>query len=221
MPDVFDDERPWWLPLAERFATPELLGAALVVLLIAALAVVVLAVVAFLALRRRPNFRRAALRWRSEYVASGPVAAVLDLRLAVQDELVDARRSVAAARKAGDLVGDLPDVLERLQRSAERLDVYLEQLERDLEGGGNPRRIVDAREQADQVIRAARDVRRAALTALDATTMEEVRVLTRDVRREVEWVQDGVDALAELGGQPDRGRGRRDRERPSGLRRAG
>lgn len=189
------------LEWGSQFLTPGLVGSVLLGLLALLAVVAVIALLLFLRFRRHRGLRRTVLRLRADYAESGPRAEVIDLRLHLQEELGDTRRSVRELGGAGALAGDLPDLFERLERSAERLDRYLQVLERTIEAGGGYGSLVAARERVTDVIDALRDLQRAALAALDVTTTSELQGLMQDVEREVDWVQSGVEALHELDGR--------------------
>ncbi len=212
MGDPLDEDAVlWWLlQWLSQVLTPELIiGIALALLLVVAVAVVVIAV-AFLRFRRHARVRRAILRLRAEHVSSGLEAEVVDLRLHLQDEMARAQRAVASIDAAGALAGDLPDLLQRLEQAAERLDRYLRVLERSEEDRAAYRSVEAARRRVADVVAAARDIRRAAVAALDATAAGEIQTLTSTIEREVAWVQSGVQAMGDLLGpetpNPRRGR---------------
>ena len=194
-----EDVVVWWLlQWLIQILTPELvIGIVLALLLVVAAGAVLIGVI-FLRYRRHPRVRRAILRLRAEHLSSGLQADVVDLRLHLRDELADARRAVASIGAAGELAGDLPDLLERLEQTADRLDQYLRVLERSAEDDAAYRFVAAARRRVADVVVAARDIRRAAIATLDVTTTGEIQTLTRDVEREVAWVQSGVEAMGDL-----------------------
>ena len=215
-----EDAILWWLLewLSRNLTPGDVLGVILA-LLLAVATVALVAALALVAFRRHPKVRRAVLRLRAEHLASGLEADVIDLRLDLHDELARARRAVASLDTAGALAGDLPDLLQRLEQAADRLDRYLRVLERSPEDGAAYRAVVAARRRVADVVVAARDIRRAALAALDVTSTGEISDLTRDVEREVAWVQTAVEAMDGLleseraGAQEGRGRRRHARSR--------
>ena len=194
-----EDVVVWWLlQWLSQILTPELIIGVVLALLLVVAVVAVLIAVTFLRYRRHPNVRRAILRLRAEHFSSGLQAEVIDLRLDLHDELADARRAVASVGAAGELAGDLPDLLERLEQTADRLDGHLRLLERSAEDRAAYRSVAAARRRVAEVVAAARDIRRAAVAALDVTATGEIQTLTRAVEREVAWVQSGVEAMGEL-----------------------
>ena len=194
-----EDVVVWWLlQWLSQVLTPELvIGIVLAVLLVGAVVMVAGSAV-FVRYRHHPRVRRAILRLRAEHVSSGPQAEVIDLRLHLRDELEAARRAVASAEAAGELAGDLPALFQRLELAADRLDHSLRVLERSVEDDAAYRPVGSARRRVADVVTAARDIRRAAITALDVTATGEIQTLTRDIEREVAWVQSGVEAMGDL-----------------------
>ena len=148
----------------------------------------------FLLFRGHPKVRRAVLRLRGEDAEPGLSADVLDLRLHIQEQLASTRRAVAAAAGNSPLHTDPSELLERLQAAAAGLDSYL----RMLEARARPQEVWSAFERTGPLVAAARDLRWAATAAPGATSRGEVDALMRDVERNVQWVQDGVDDLQEL-----------------------
>jgi hypothetical protein len=202
---VDEDVVVWWL-LEWLFqnVTPALVVQLLAVVIIAVAVGTALIAVGLLRYRRHPRVRRLMLRLRAEHASSGFEAEVIDLRLHLQEEMADARRAVEAARAAGELVGDLPDLLTRLEMAADRVDKYLRLLQRSADDRLAHRSLRPARRQVGDVVAAARDLRRAAIAALDVRTAGELQVLTRAVEQEVSWVQSGVEAIDELLEPPTR-----------------
>jgi hypothetical protein len=159
-------------------------------------ALFVLACAALLLLRRHTGLRRAVLRLRAEYAAPGPHAEVLDMRVDIQDEMRAARRAVESARHASGLASDLPDLLERLEAAAVRVDAELRILEED--EWPPPSALRSARARVGQLVSSARRVRSAASAALASASKRELDQVHEDVDRNVRWVRDAIDALDEL-----------------------
>jgi hypothetical protein len=172
----------------------------------------------FLRFRRHPNVRQALLRLRAEHLADGPEAEVIDLRLHLREQMEAARRAVASIGSAGELAGELPAVFQQLERAADRLDHYLQVLERSVADGGSYRSLGQARRRVAEVVTAARDVRRAALATLDVTATGEIQAIRRAVEEEVTWVQSAVEAMDDLSG-PERTPGRSGPSSSGGYRR--
>ena len=194
-----EDVVVWWLlQWLSQILTPELVIGMVLALLLVVCAGAVLIAVIFLRYRRHPRVRRAILRLRADHLSSGLQAEVIDLRLHMRHEMAEARRAVASIGAAGELAGDLPDLLERLEQTTDRLDEYLRLLERSTEDDAAYRSVAAARRRVTEVVAAAWDIRRAAIAALDVTTTGEIETLTRAVEREVAWVQSGVEAMGEL-----------------------
>lgn len=199
-----EDEVVWWLlDWLSRILTPELVVSVVPTVLVVGAALVVVLGTAFLFYRRHPRVRRMILRLRAEHASSYAQSDVIDLRLHLWDELVAARRAVASIEGVGELAGDLPSLLGRLEQAAERLDRSLRVLERSVEDDPSYRSMESARRRVADVVVAARNIRRAALATLDVTTTGEIQVLTRAVEEEVAWVQSGVEAMGDLLG-PER-----------------
>lgn len=201
-----EDEVVWRLLdwLLRNLTPADVVGIVMAVLAVAAVAVAVAGLV-FLLFRRHPRIRRAILRARAEHASSGAEAEIIDMRLHLREELVSARRAVESLDDAGALAGDLPMLLQRLERSAESLDRYLDALESSVDEWTTPRELETVRRQVREAVGAARDVRGAAFAVLDVTRAGEIQALTRDVEREVAWVQAGVEAMDDLI-EPDRRR---------------
>jgi hypothetical protein len=218
---VDEDAVVWWLLqwLAQHL-TPELVVGIVVVVVLVVAVGAVLAAGILLRFRRHPKLQRAMLRLRAEHLSSGLEAEVIDVRLHLREEMADARRAVGSSRSAGALAGDLPDLLDRLEQAAERLDGHLRLLERSEESRASYRAVRAAERQVADVVTAARDIRQAAIAALGATSAGEVQGLMRAVEREVAWVQDAVGAMDELVG-PSPTRASRDPSRAGGRDRPG
>ena len=218
-----EDAVAWWLLqwLAQNL-TPELVVGIVAVVVLAVAVGAVLAAVTFLRFRRHPKLQRAILRLRAEHMSSGLEAEIIDMRLHLREAMADARHAVESSREAGALAGDLPDILDRLEQAAARLDGHLRLLERSEEGRAAYRSVSAAERQVADVVTAARDIRQAAIAALNVASAGEVQGLTRAVEREVAWVQSAVGAMDELLGPaprrilrgPSRASGRDRVERP-------
>ena len=202
-----DEDAIVWLLLQwlVQNVTPQfVVGIALVVVVGA-----VVAAVALLSFRRHPTLQRAILHVRAEHASSDLEAHVIDLRLNLREEVADARRAVESSHAAGALAGDLPHLLDRLEQAARRLDGHLRLLERSEESRAAYRAVRAAERQVADTVTAARDLRHAAIAALDVTSASEVQGLLREVEREVTWVQDAVGAMDDLTGTTPRRASRR------------
>lgn len=212
-----EDEVAWRLLewLLQNLSPETVIGIVLVILVVGAVGAAGAGLL-FVLFRRHPRMRRALMRLRAEHASSGAEAEIIDLRLGLHQELESARRAVASVDEAGALAGDLPALLQRLEQAADRLDRHLGALQRSVDESTTPRALTPVRRRVGDVIGVARDVRRAAFAALDVTSAGEIQALTRDVEREVTWVQDGVEAMSDLL-EPDRGPDRTERRRLDGA----
>lgn len=212
-----EDEVAWRLLewLLQNLTPETIVGIVLAVLVVGAIGVAGAGLL-FVLFRRHPRMRRTLMRLRAERATSGAEAEIIDLRLDLHAALESARRAVASVDEAGALAGDLPSLLQRLEQAADRLDRQLGALEQSVDEFTTPRAVAPARRRVGEVIGVARDVRRAAFAALDVTSAGEIQALTRDVEREVVWVQAGVEAMSDLL-EPDRGPDRTERRRLAGA----
>lgn len=200
-----EDEVVWRLLewLLQNLTPESVVGIVLAILVVGAIGVVGGGLF-FVAFRRHPRVRRTLMRLRAERASSGAEAEIIELRLDLHAAIESARRAVASVDEAGALAGDLPALLQRLEQTADRLDRQLGTLEQAVDEFTTPRALAPVRQRVGDVIGVARDVRRAALATVDVTSAGEIQALTRDVEREVTWVQDGVEAMNDLL-DPDRG----------------
>lgn len=204
-----EDEVAWRLLewLLQNLTPETIVGIVLAILVVGAVGAAG-AGLFFVLFRRHPRVRRTLLRLRAERASSGAEEEIIQMRLDLHAAIESARRAVASIDEAGALAGDLPTLLQRLEQTADRLDRQLGALEHSVDEFTTPRAITPVRRRVGDVIGVARDVRRAAFAALDVTSAGEIQALTRDVEREVTWVQDGVQAMNDLL-EPDRSERRR------------
>lgn len=204
-----EDEGGWRLLawLLQNLTPEAIVAIVLVVVVVAAVAAIAVGLVA-LRYRRHPRLRRAISELRAEHAASGAEADLIALRLELREALDAARRAVASLDKDAALGGDLPALLDRLDQTTQRLDRHLGVLEGSVDEWTTPRELAPVRRRVREAVGAARDIQRAALAALAASSAGEVRALTQEIEREVTWVHDGVEAMGELLG-PERRRRRR------------
>ena len=204
-----EDEVAWRLLewLLQNLTPETIVGIVLAIVVVGAVGAVG-AGIFFVLFRRHPRVRRTLLRLRAERASSGAEEEIIQMRLDLHAAIESARRAVASIDEAGALAGDLPTLLQRIEQTADRLDHQLGALERSVDELTTPRALAPVRRRVGDVIGVARDVRRAAFAALDVTSAGEIQALTRDVEREVTWVQDGVQAMNDLL-EPDRSERRR------------
>jgi hypothetical protein len=148
--------------------------------------------------RRSPRVRR---RVRSVQALTTPPGArrqVACLRRDLHVAAVATGEAVAVVRKAGGMVGDLPQLARRLGRMAATLDAELRLLAHEPDPVELARVLPAARARVADVSRVALTIRRAASAGLGAETAAELAPLEAEVEREVLALDAGVDRLLAL-----------------------
>ena len=148
--------------------------------------------------RRSPRVRR---RVRSVQALTTPPGArrqVACLRRDLHVAAVATGEAVAVVRKAGGMVGDLPQLARRLGRMAATLDAELRLLAHEPDPVELARVLPAARARVADVSRVALTIRRAASAGLGAETAAELAPLEAEVEREVLALDAGVDRLLTL-----------------------
>lgn len=185
-----------------RFLTPQILGFLLIggAVLIALLAVAALLVVR--SARRRKwldsaAIKRGILSVKAQALPPGAAREIAGLRLELRTALDQTRRSLEKARGGDRPVGELPAILQRVERLADNLDTELALIE------GQPDRsqasVRDARRPVDDILQMLAKIRRAAAGALDGSPDGELVVLRADLDQELAALDEGVDVLRRLG----------------------
>jgi hypothetical protein len=142
---------------------------------------------------------RASLRWPPRlrtvqfYAAPpGPRREVAFLRRELAAAVTSTPRAVATVRASAGVVGELPQLVRRLERVATTLDAELRLLANEPDPAEVVRILPAARARVGDVTRVARTIRRAATAGLGAQSAAEVGALSADVEREVTALAAGV-----------------------------
>jgi hypothetical protein len=149
-------------------------------------------------LRRSPGLRRRARSVQALTTPPGARRQVACLRRDLQVAATATGEAVAVVRKAGGVVGDLPQLARRLGRMAATLDAELRLLAREPDQAELARVLPAARARVTDVTRVALTIRRAASAGLGAGTAAELAPLEAEVAREVLALDAGVDRLLAL-----------------------
>jgi hypothetical protein len=149
-------------------------------------------------LRRSRRLRRRVRTVQALAAPPGPRRQVARLRRELCAAAHATGEAVAVVRSAGGTVGDLPQLVRRLDRVAGTLDAELRLLAGEPDQAELARLLPAASARVADVTRVARGIRRAASAGLGAATAVELRPLQVEVEREVAALDAGVDRLLAL-----------------------
>lgn len=145
---------------------------------------------------------RARLRWPRRmravqfYAAPpGPRREVAFLRHQLTAAVTSTPRAVAMVEASAGVVGELPQLVRRLERLVTTLDAELRLLANEPDPAEVVRFLPAARARVSDVTRVARTIRRAASAGLGAQSTADVGALSADVEREVTALAAGVQRL--------------------------
>ncbi|MGI8434790.1 MAG: hypothetical protein ACR2LE_08660 [Nocardioidaceae bacterium] len=150
-------------------------------------------------LRRSAVFGRSLLQLRAQGLPEGPVRELASLRLSLQRATDYTVESVALAEQAGQPIGDLAGLTQRLTRLSSAVDNHLRWLEREPDSARLQTLLPMARQRTNEVTTAASRIRNTLGQFVQADSGTEIDALTADVATEVEALQAGVESLRESG----------------------
>ena len=185
----------WWLSLLSPDLVIALVGALLVIVLLAAIVGLVL----YRRARRDGRWSPLVLALRLEATPPGPRREVLKLRLRLQRALFRARRAVATSAREGRPVGDLAGLLERAERAAAIIDQDLRILGPDDDRLTLRERLGVARSRVDEFEQVTSRLAETASLALGGEVDSSLAELRSDADRELVALRAGVDSLDRIG----------------------
>lgn len=185
----------WWLALLTPDLVIAVLGALLVVLVIAAIVGLLL----YRRARRDGRWSPLVLALRLETTPPGPRREILKLRLRLQRALYRARRAVATSAREGRPVGDLAGLLERAERAAAIIDQDLRILGPDDDRVTLRDRLGVARSRVEEFEQVTSRLAETASLALGGEVDGSLAELRSDADRELVALRAGVDSLDRIG----------------------
>lgn len=185
----------WWLSLLSPELVLAVLGALLVVLVIAAIVGLLL----YRRARRDGRWSPLVLALKLETTPPGPRREILKLRLRLQRALYRARRAVATSAREGRPVGDLAGLLERAERAAAIIDQDLRILGPDDGRLTLRERLGVARSRVDEFEQVTSRLAETASLALGGEVDGSLAELRSDADRELVALRAGVDSLDRIG----------------------
>lgn len=176
---------------------------AMVFLLVVSIVAVVLAPILFalLAYRRTHQARlwdRTVLTLRANSGTSPSQRELAHLRLQLVKAVRSAKGAVAALSAAGGPRGELPALVQRLERTSALLEAQLTMMQSEIDEAALAEFLPPARARVGELLGVVRHVRQAALLVMGGEMEDDLHRLTADVDREVEALRSGVDALRAL-----------------------
>lgn len=185
----------WWLTLLTPDLVIAVLGALLVVLVIAAIVGLLL----YRRARRDGRWSPLVLALKLETTPPGPRREILKLRLRLQRALYRARRAVATSAREGRPVGDLAGLLERAERAAAIIDQDLQILGPDDDRVTVRDRLGVARSRVDEFEQVTSRLAETASLVLGGEVDGSLAELRSDADRELVALRAGVDSLDRIG----------------------
>ena len=190
----------WWLTLLSPGLVLAILGALLIIVLVA----IVLGLLVYRRARRDGRWGPLVLALQLESAPPGPRREVLKLRMQLQRALARARRAVAASVSEGSR-SEIDDLCERALRTGAIIDRQLRILQTETDVSAVRDGLRDARLRVDELDAVANRISEAARTTLASSMDGSLDELRGDADRELEALRAGVDALDRLdsGAGPD------------------
>jgi len=185
----------WWLTLLTPDLVIAVLGALLVIFVIAAIVGLLL----YRRARRDGRWSPLVLGLKLETTPPGPRREILRLRLRLQLALYRARRAVATSAREGRPVGDLAGLLERAERAAAIIDQDLRILGPDDDRVTLRDRLGVARSRVDEFEQVTSRLAETASLALGGEVDSSLAELRSDADRELVALRAGVDSLDRIG----------------------
>lgn len=193
--EIEGPEGLWWLTLLTPDLVFAILGALLVIILIAAIVGLVL----YRRARRDGRWSPLMLAVRLETTPPGPRREILKLRLRLQRALYRARRAVARSAKEGRPVGDLAGLLERAERAAAVIDEDLQILGPDDDRRTIRERLGVARSRIEEFEQVTSRLAETASLAVGGEVDGTLSDLRTDADRELVALRAGVESLDRIG----------------------
>jgi hypothetical protein len=156
---------------------------------------IVLAVVTYRRARRARLWDRTVLTFRANGAASAPRRELARLRLDLDKSIRSARSALDALDATSWPRGDLPALVNRLQRTSALLDAQMALMQSENNEVVLSEFLPPARARVSELMGAVRHVRQAALVVMGGEMEDDLHRLTQDVEREVQALQAGVNAL--------------------------
>lgn len=193
--DIEGPEGLWWL----TFLTPDLIFAILGALLVIIVVAAIVGLVLYRRARRDGRWSPLILALRLDTTPPGPRREVLKLRLRLQRALFRARRAVARSAREGRPVGDLAGLLERAERAALTIDQDLQILGPDDDRHTVRERLGVARSRIDEFEQVTSRLAETASLALGGEVDGTLSELRSDADRELLALRAGVESLDRIG----------------------